>query len=319
MLGSGKEHPLDEPERAGGDDHDRPGKRHLAAGHLAARPDRSQRRRDGDHHQQLAELHAEVERKQRPAQRARRQVHLAQHVREAEAVDEAERERDPGAHVAAAPRQQVVGADVDDAQRNRRFDDPCRRADDVQGGERQRDAVRQGERSDDDEELADGSAEQQQADQEQQMVRADRGCGVRRPEWIGGPPPPRPAGCPSYSKLGRPRSRMACVSAAPLYTLTNVWWFGSVREHRRGDQQPASRRGQLVPNHEPEWLSVRQDIGHRRPAGGQRPAVGGQREPRPQHRHDRGGPWSDDVGFEELFRRVEVEIVSDVEDMRDEA
>ena len=53
----------------------------------------------------------------------RRQVHLAQDVREAEPVDEAERERDPRAHVAAAADQQVVGADVDDAQRDGRLDD----------------------------------------------------------------------------------------------------------------------------------------------------------------------------------------------------
>ena len=61
-----------------------------------------------------------------PSARAR-QIHFAQHVGEAEAVDEAERERDPGAHVAAAAHQQVVGADVDDAQRDRRLDDPRRR------------------------------------------------------------------------------------------------------------------------------------------------------------------------------------------------
>ena len=58
-------------------------------------------RGDDDDDQQLTDLDADVEREQRPAERARRQVHLAQHVREAEAVDEAERERDPGADVAA--------------------------------------------------------------------------------------------------------------------------------------------------------------------------------------------------------------------------
>ena len=80
-----------------------------------------------DDDQQLADFDADVEREQRPAERARRQIHLAQHVGEAEAVDEAERERDPGAHVAAAADQQVVGADVDDAERDGRLDDPRRR------------------------------------------------------------------------------------------------------------------------------------------------------------------------------------------------
>ena len=89
-------------------------------------------------------------------------------------MDEAERERDPGAHVAAAADQQVVGADVDDAQRDRRLDDPRRRGDEVQRRERQRDAVRDGERGDDERQLAERAAEQQQADQEQQVVGADQ-------------------------------------------------------------------------------------------------------------------------------------------------
>ena len=98
--------------------------------------------RDDDDDQQLTDFDAEVEREQRPAERARRQIHLAQHVGEPEAVDEAEGERNPGAHVAAAADQQVVGADIDDAERDRRLDDARRRADQVQRGERQRDAVR---------------------------------------------------------------------------------------------------------------------------------------------------------------------------------
>ena len=92
------------------------------------RTQRRERRRDDDHDQQLADLHAEVEREQRPAQRPRRQIHLAQDVGEAETVDEAERERDPGAHVPSAVDQQVVRADVDDAEGDRRLDDPRRRA-----------------------------------------------------------------------------------------------------------------------------------------------------------------------------------------------
>ena len=83
---------------------------------------------DDDDDEELPDFDPEVEREERPAERARRQVHLAQHVGEAEAVDEAEGERDPGAHVAAAADQQVVGADIDDAERDRRLDDPRRRA-----------------------------------------------------------------------------------------------------------------------------------------------------------------------------------------------
>ena len=70
--------------------------------------------------------------------------------------------------------QQVVGADVDDAQRDRRLDDTRRRGDDVQRGERQRDAVRDGERAHDQQQATHRAAEQQQADQKEQMIGADQ-------------------------------------------------------------------------------------------------------------------------------------------------
>ena len=114
---------MNEPERAGGDDDDRTGEREPPARRLAARAQRGQRGRDGDDHEELPDFDADVERKQRPAERARRQVHLPKHVREPEAVNEAEGERNPRPHVASAAHQQVVGADVDDAQRDGRLDD----------------------------------------------------------------------------------------------------------------------------------------------------------------------------------------------------
>ena len=63
----------------------------------------------------LSEFDADVERRERPAQRARRQVHLAQNVRKSEAVNETEGKSDPRAHVAAALREQIVGSDINDA------------------------------------------------------------------------------------------------------------------------------------------------------------------------------------------------------------
>jgi hypothetical protein len=50
-------------------------------------------------------------------------------------VDEAEREGDPRPDIAAVAHHQVVGADVDDAQGDRRFDDPRRRRHQIQRGE----------------------------------------------------------------------------------------------------------------------------------------------------------------------------------------
>ena len=168
-----KKDPLNEPERAGRHHDDRTGKGELPPRGLAPRAQRRERRRHHRDDQQLADFHAGVEREQRPAERPRRQIHLAQHVREAEAMDEAERERNPGADVAAVADQQVVGADVDDAQRDGRLDQARRRADEVERGQRQRDAVRHGERRHDDDELPGRAAEQQQADEEQQVIRSD--------------------------------------------------------------------------------------------------------------------------------------------------
>ena len=121
-----------------------------------------------------SDFDAEVEREQRPAERARGEVHLAQDVGEAEPVDESEGERDPGADVAAAAHQQVVGADVDDAERDRGLDQTRRRRHDVQRRERQRDAVRDRERRHHQRQLTDGPAEQQQADEKQQVVGTDQ-------------------------------------------------------------------------------------------------------------------------------------------------
>ena len=181
---------------------DRSGERQLPAGRLAARPQRGERRRDDDDDQQLADFDAEVEREQRPAERARRQIHLAQHVGEAEAVDEAERERDPRAHVAAAADQQVVGADVDDAERDRRLDDPRRRRHEVERRQRQRDAVRDRERGDDQRELADRAAEQQQADQKQQVIGPDQDVMDAGGQELAGSTAIAPCRVPAkYSKL----------------------------------------------------------------------------------------------------------------------
>ena len=60
---------------------------------------------------ELTNLDADVEREQRPAERAAGQIHLAKHVREPEAVDQAERKRDPRARVApAGADEQIVRA-----------------------------------------------------------------------------------------------------------------------------------------------------------------------------------------------------------------
>ena len=121
------------------------------------------------------------------------------------------------ADVAAAADEQVVGADVHDAERDGRLDHPRRRAEEVQRRERQRDAVGDRERRDDDREPPDRSAEQQQADEEQQVVGSDQDVVDAGRDELADAPRARPAGVPAkYSNpADRPPSRIAWVSAPP--------------------------------------------------------------------------------------------------------
>jgi hypothetical protein len=144
------------------------------AGDVASAADGGQRARHEQDHGQLSELDAEVEREQRPAQRLPRQPELAQHVGEAETVHQAEDERNPGTRVAAMPADQVVSADEDDTQRDRRLDQACRWRHDAERRQRQRDAVPDGERGDDASERCPAAAEEQQSDEEQDVVWSDQ-------------------------------------------------------------------------------------------------------------------------------------------------
>ena len=71
-------------------------------------------------------------------------------------------------------RQQIVCADVHDAERDGRLDDARRRGDEVERGERQRDAVTDREGGHDAEQSQDAAAEQQQADDEEDVIGSDR-------------------------------------------------------------------------------------------------------------------------------------------------
>ena len=157
--------------------------------------DRRQRRRGGDDDEQLPDLDADVEREQRPAQRPRRQVHLAQHVGEAEAVDQAEDERDPGPDVAALPDQEVVDADVDDAERDRRLDDAGGRTDEAERRQRQRDAVREREPGHDQQQPAERAARAAAGRSGTADGRDRSGCDARRTAGTCARPRTRPGAC----------------------------------------------------------------------------------------------------------------------------
>src|SRR5207248_11162034 len=133
-----------------------------------------QKRDDREHDQDLAQLHADVETQERPRERSVRQSELAEHAGEAESVDEPERERDSRAPVAAArTRAKILEADVDDAERDQGLDDAPRDPDHAQDGERERDAVRQREGRGYLYDALQGSPEQQQPDDEEDVIGTD--------------------------------------------------------------------------------------------------------------------------------------------------
>ena len=267
---------------------------------------RGERRRDEDHDQELPDLDADVEREERPAERARGQIHLAQHAGEAEAVYEAERERDPRADVAAVFDQQVVGADVNDAERDRRLDDPRRRADDVQRLERERDAVRDGERGHDHRELADRTAEQQQADEKQQVIGADQDVmDAGRKEFL------------DHRQRALPRAREVLEPRAAVVENRLRLVLRVVRKHPRRDGDGARPLRERKADGKPQRLAVGEHV-RREPLGCQRSAVSGHRQTAGQHfRHVRRSREGDG-GIQQPLRRLDVQIVRRVENVDDE-
>jgi hypothetical protein len=87
-------------------------------------------------------------------------------------VDQPEGERDRAAPGEPRAVDQVFHGDEDDRRGDRGFDDAAAEADQVQGGQRQRDAVRDGEERDDRGRLTEGLARQEQGGDEQQVVVA---------------------------------------------------------------------------------------------------------------------------------------------------
>ena len=116
----------------------------------------------------------------------------------------------------AGNHEQIVGADDHDRERDERLDDPCRRAEDVERRQRQRDAVPDRERRDDQRQAPERAAEEQQADQEQDVVRADQDVlDARRDER----PDHRPSALRRPGEephaMGASAVRMLCWRSAP--------------------------------------------------------------------------------------------------------
>ncbi len=97
--GLNQEHPLHEPVDAGENHGDRSGKGDSLRPLRASVSERDERPGHDHHDDQLSDFDAKVEREQRPAERGARQPELLEHRREAEAVNQAERCRQPRADV----------------------------------------------------------------------------------------------------------------------------------------------------------------------------------------------------------------------------
>ena len=89
-------------------------------------------------------------------------------------MHEAEGQSNQRAHVAPAAPHEVVGADEDDAQRNRGFDHGRRRRHQVERRQRQCDAVANRERRHDLQQRLPSPAQKQETNQEEDMVRPDQ-------------------------------------------------------------------------------------------------------------------------------------------------
>src|SRR3989442_10792749 len=107
---TGEENPLDEPVPAGQRDHDGPDTQEPLCAPRVGPAEPQDPGRDDQNDRGLADLDSRVERHERPAEVTARETQVAQDVGEAEAVDQPERERDPGAHVAPLRGQEVVQA-----------------------------------------------------------------------------------------------------------------------------------------------------------------------------------------------------------------
>jgi hypothetical protein len=228
-------------------------------------------------------------------------------------LDEAERERDQRSHVAAAASNEVVGADKDDAERDGGLDHRGRRRHHIECGERERDAVADGEGGDDLEERLPPSAEQQQTNQEQDVIGTDEDVvNPRRDE--------RP-------DHGERATRGPCVIRAIRVVvrqdelLPKLAIFVDVHErlmerivgeeHRvhaeRGGTRCANAKAQTDP------LSIRNRI-DRAPFERQR-RVGPQHEPLGDERSNAIAIRGREARFEQPFRRCDPQLVGCIDDV----
>ena len=232
-------------------------------------------------------------------------------------MNESKREGDPGADVAPAAHQQIIRSRVDDAQRNRRLDDPGRRRDDVERGEGQGDAVRDGERRHHERQLTDGPAQQEQADEEQQVVGSDQDVmHTRGDEALHDRPDALPA-AGEILELDPARVEDGLRQRGAFVDVQERLMVRVVREHHRRHGDGSRRAVERVPEVQPDRLAIFHHLGVR-PFRPQRAAVGRHQQPRRQEVDHRALTLRHERRVEQTLGRVDVQIVGDVEHVRDE-
>ncbi len=161
---------LHEPDEAHQGDGARGGLDRASLPARAPHPDED-RQEQGDH-ERLTGFHAEVEAEERQCQVADRQMERAQGGRETEAVDEAEEEADEPAQGRHVAEEDVLEGHVDDGRGDDALNEPLGHGDEAEDSQGQRDAVGDGEGSDDLEERQEAASAEQQGPEEEEVVVA---------------------------------------------------------------------------------------------------------------------------------------------------
>ena len=175
-------------------------------------------------------------------------------------MNEPETECNPGANIAPVANEQVVCADVHDAECDGRLDNAHRWRHEVQCRQRQRHAVREGERGDYHHELPKAAAQKQKTDEKQNMLRADQNVLNARGKELAHH---RQCALPSARKVrdlwmtvveDRLRQRLSVINIHEGLVRRIV------REHPRDHCDGAWRRVQGVSHVHAQRLSLRQNV-----------------------------------------------------------
>ena len=179
--------------------------------------------------------------------------------------------------------------------------------------------MRERERADDQQQLPHRATEQQQPDEKQQMIRPDQNMvdAVRHEPGQNGQDSRRgtrvvvePDASPVENRLGRDPVAFVEIDERLMHRV--------IGEHARGHADDPRRAVELDVRVEANRLALCERLGSGPRADRERPAVHAQLQPVGEKRRERGAARGEPLRVEQLLRRLDPEIVGDVEDVRDE-